>query len=165
FGPADVVFVEGIAAIDDNVVRLQQAAETLDRLFGDPAGRQHHPDGTRLFPQRLHHLGERSGGRGTLLRQRLARLDVGVEHHAVMPRLHQAARHIAAHVAEADHTDLHLLHSLQKYRYWSAASIARASSANPASTSLRCTRSARRPRSTSTSRSPRACAAFTTPKL
>ena len=55
---------------------------------------------------------------------------------------------------KSDHADLHLLHSYDKLRYSSAVSIARASSANPASTSLRWTRSARRPRSTSTSRSP-----------
>ena len=54
-GAADVVLVEGIAAIDDDVVRLQQAAEMLDRFFGDPAGWQHHPNGARLFFERLDH--------------------------------------------------------------------------------------------------------------
>jgi hypothetical protein len=32
--------------------------------------------------------------------------------HALMSRLHQPARHVAAHFAESDHTDLHLLRSL-----------------------------------------------------
>ncbi len=164
-GAADVVLVEGIAAIDDDVVRLQQAAEMFDRLFGDLAGRQHHPNGARLVSERLHHLRERSGGCGALLRQRLARLGVGVEHHAMVPRLHQAARDVAAHAAQADHADLHFALLLMTRRYSSAASIARDSSSRPASTSLRWTRNARRPRSTSTSRSPLACAAFTTPKL
>src|SRR5689334_5979801 len=48
FGAADVVFIEGVAAVDNDIVRLQQATETLDRFFGDPAGGQHQPNGTRL---------------------------------------------------------------------------------------------------------------------
>ena len=132
----DVVFVEGIAAVDDDVVRLQQAAETLDRLFGDPAGGQHDPDGARPFFERLHHILQRPNRRGALLSQRLARLGIGVEHHAVVPRLHQPARDVAAHAAKTDHADLHLRHSLQNWRYSSASSMARASSASPASTSL-----------------------------
>src|SRR6185437_17055942 len=47
-GAADVVLVKGIAAIDDDVVRLQQAAEMFNRFFGNLAGRQHDPNGTRL---------------------------------------------------------------------------------------------------------------------
>src|SRR5207244_8617865 len=47
-----------------------------------------------------------------------------------------------------------------------AAFIAPSSLARPPETSaLRCTRNARRPRSASTSRSPRACAAFTIPNV
>ena len=46
--------------------------------------------------------------RGALLRERLARLGIGVEHEAAVTRLHQAARNVAAHAAQADHADLHL---------------------------------------------------------
>ena len=44
---ADVVLVEGVAAVDDDVARLEQAGQRFDRAFGDVAGRQHHPDGAR----------------------------------------------------------------------------------------------------------------------
>ena len=98
-GAADIILVKGIAAIDDYVIGLQQAPEMFDRLFSNLSGGQHNPDGTRLVGERLHHLGERSGGCGAFLRQRLARLGVGVEHHTMVPRLHQAARDIAAHAA------------------------------------------------------------------
>ena len=128
-------------------------------------GGQHHPNRARLFLKRLDQILQRLHRRGALLRQRLARLGIGVEHDAVVSRLHQAARDVAAHAAESDDADLHFLSLPINMRYSSAASIARASSAKPASTSLRWTRNARRPRSTSTSRSPLACAAFTTPKL
>src|SRR5271156_5002256 len=98
----DVVLIEGIAAIDDDIVRLQKGAETLDGFLGDLTGRQHHPNGTRLFDERLHHFGERSGSYGALLRQRLTRLGVSVEHHAMMSCLHQAATDVAAHATESD---------------------------------------------------------------
>jgi hypothetical protein len=71
----------------------------FDRLFGNLAGGQHNPDGTRLVRELLHHLGEGSGGCGALPRERFARLGVGVEHHTMVPRLHQPARDIAAHTA------------------------------------------------------------------
>src|SRR6185437_6599933 len=136
-GAADVVLVEGIAAVDDDVVRPQQRSETLDRLFGDLAGRQHHPNRTRLFPERLHHSLQRVGGCGALLRERFARLGVGVEHHTMVPRLHQAARDVAAHAAQSNDADLHFALLLMTRRYSSAASIACDSSSRPASTCLR----------------------------
>src|SRR6185312_6199997 len=72
-GAADVVLVVGIAAVDDDVLRRQQAVETLDRLFGDPAGGQHHPDRAWLFPERLHHPLQRGDRGSSLLGQPLAR--------------------------------------------------------------------------------------------
>src|SRR6185437_13270892 len=164
-GPANVVLVKGIAAIDDDVVRPQQAAEMFDRFFGNLAGGQHNPNGARLISERLHHLGERAGGCGTLLRECFARIGVGVEHHTMVSRLHQAARDVAAHAAKANDADLHFAFILMTRHYSSAASIACDSPSRPASTCLRWTRNARRPRSTSTARSPLACVALTIPKL
>ena len=112
FGVADVVLVKGIAAVDDDVVPVQQAAELLDHLFGDLARRQHQPNGARLFSELLHQIGNRRRRCGAVLCQRFARLGGSRVHHAVVSRLHQAARHVAAHLAESDHADLHLFHSL-----------------------------------------------------
>ena len=82
FCAADIVLVEGIAAIDDNVVALKQAAETFDRFFGDLPGRQHQPNRARLLPELLDHIGKRRGSRGAVLCQRLARLGGAREYHA-----------------------------------------------------------------------------------
>jgi hypothetical protein len=46
-GAADIVLVEGVAAVDDDVALGEQAAQGADRVFGDLAGRQHHPDRAR----------------------------------------------------------------------------------------------------------------------
>src|SRR6185437_5167617 len=110
--PADVVLVEGIPAIDDDVVTFQKTAQTLDRLLGDLAGGQHYPDSARLFIERLHHLRERPDGGCALLGQRLARFGIRVEDDAMVPRLHQAPGDVAAHAAETDYADLHCLRSL-----------------------------------------------------
>ena len=112
FGVMDIVLVKGIAAVDDDVVPVQQAAELLDRLFGHLTRRQHQPNGARRFLKRLDHILQRVHRRCALYRQRLTRLGIGVEHHAGVPRLHQASRHVAAHFAETDETDLHPFHSL-----------------------------------------------------
>ena len=87
---------------------LQQTAETLDRLFGDLAGRQHHPDGARLFRQRLDHIFQRPRRRRALLR-RAPRRGLGVR--CRTPRSGvlalQPADDVAAHAAQADHAELH----------------------------------------------------------
>ena len=44
---ADVVLLEGVAAVDDDVAGLHQLGQRVDRRLGDLAGRQHHPDGAR----------------------------------------------------------------------------------------------------------------------
>src|SRR6185437_10920636 len=60
--PADVVLVERIAAVNDDIVRFQQASQLLDGLFNDLAGGQHNPDSARLFIERLLHLRKRTDG-------------------------------------------------------------------------------------------------------
>jgi hypothetical protein len=99
FGAADIVFVKGIAAINNYVAGLQQITEALHRLLGDLAGRQHDPYRARLFAEHLRHVFQRAGSGGAFFRQHLARLGVGVENDAAMSRLHQAAGHVAAHAA------------------------------------------------------------------
>ena len=46
-GTADVVLVEGVAAIDDGVAGFHQLGKRGDGLLGDLASRQHDPDGAR----------------------------------------------------------------------------------------------------------------------
>ena len=106
-GAANVVLVEAVAAVDDDVVLVEQAAQLFHRLFGDGAGRQHDPDRPRSARKRLDQfLQRRSVGR-TLLGERLACICADVEHHAFVPGLHQTPHHVAAHAAKAHETDLH----------------------------------------------------------
>jgi hypothetical protein len=102
----DVVLPERVAAVDDGVVLREQAGELRDRLFGDLAGRQHQPHGARRR-QPLHQIlqGDRRGR--SLPSEREAHVEIGVEHHALVARAHQAARDVAAHPPKADDPDLH----------------------------------------------------------
>ena len=47
-GAADVVDVIGIAAVDEDVARFEKRQQIGDRLV-DHGGRNHQPDGARLF--------------------------------------------------------------------------------------------------------------------
>jgi hypothetical protein len=48
FGAADVVLIEGVAAVDDGIAGFQQFAQGVDGVFGRVACRQHDPDGAWL---------------------------------------------------------------------------------------------------------------------
>ena len=46
-GPPDIVFVEGVAAIDDGIAGSEQVSQLFDGFLGDFAGWQHDPCGSR----------------------------------------------------------------------------------------------------------------------
>ena len=103
---ADIVVVVGVAAVDDDVARLEQRGDLIDDLAGD-AGRDHHPDDAgrgQLADEVLHRL---RPGRA-LAGQRRHRLGIDVEDHALVSVAHQAPDDVGAHPAEADHSQLHL---------------------------------------------------------
>ena len=107
FSSADVVLVPGIAAVDEDVVARQQAAEARDRFLRDAPGGQHQPDRAWAVAERLDHRRQRGGVDGASLGQSFSCGDIGVEHHAFMPRFHQPPGDIATHAAKSDHADLH----------------------------------------------------------
>src|SRR5207245_10714469 len=110
----------------------------------------------------LQEVVERRGSGGAFARQLLHNGIVPVVHHALVAAAQQATHHVGAHSSQADHSQLHGLISGQRM----ACVTASASVCRPRFTSApRCARNARRLRSASTSKSPRACAAFTTPKV
>ena len=94
-----VVGVAGVAAVDDDVAGLEQAAELARRspVVGSPDG-HHHPDHARLR-QLLDQLLEG----GDVARRRL----VAVEADDRVAAAAQPLGHVAAHLAEPDETDLH----------------------------------------------------------
>ncbi|MNH45357.1 hypothetical protein D3C71_2088590 [compost metagenome] len=48
-GAAHIIFIEGVAAVDDHIVSVEQVGQVCDGLLGGLAGRQHHPDCPGLF--------------------------------------------------------------------------------------------------------------------
>ena len=108
---ADVVLPERVAAIDDDVAGLHQLCQCLDGGLGDLAGRQHHPGGARLLQFR-HEIFQRVGAGCAFAGEAGDRLRILVVDHGGVAVLHQPADDIAAHPAEPDHAELHILTSL-----------------------------------------------------
>ncbi len=104
---AALVVVEvRVAAVDDRVAGLEVLHQLLDLSLGCVAGRDHDPDGPRLF-EAVDELGDRERGcrafAGDLLRL-LGRPVVGDD---LMAVTEEAANHVRAHPAESDETDPH----------------------------------------------------------
>ena len=104
-GAVDVVAVVGVAAVDDDVARIQVRDQVVQHLVDD-AGRHHHPDGARL----VHLAGEflevrgAAGPRGHQLGHRVG---VRIRRHALVALAHHATRHVGAHPSQSDHSELH----------------------------------------------------------
>ena len=104
-GPANIVDVIGIAAVNQNVATLEMR-QKISNCVIYRADRHHQPDhpGLGEFLDEIH---ERRGADGLLLHQFRHRLCGPIKHDAVMAALQQAAHHIRSHAAEADHSELH----------------------------------------------------------
>lgn len=93
-----VVFIEGVAAVDDHIAGFHQFAEVVDRGFGRLARRQHDPDRPRFL--QAGNQGSEVGNAGrTLFAQAFDECFIAVVDHGGMPIEHQAARNIPAHAA------------------------------------------------------------------
>ena len=103
---ADVVLVEAVAAIDDDVALGGLFGDRLYGLLGRLAGGHHHPP-DRGRVELAAHVVERVRADRAIRRELLHRLRIAIERDDLMAVLHQPARDIAAHPAEADQSDLH----------------------------------------------------------
>ena len=104
-GAANVVDVVRIAAVDQDVVLVEQRHEIADARIDD-GGRHHQPDRTRLA-QLLDEIGERRGALRAVRRQRRDRLAVAIVDDAGVAIALQPAHHVRAHPAKTDHSELH----------------------------------------------------------
>ena len=102
----DVVLEIRIAAVDDDVAGFEQTRQFDNRVMGDRAGRQHHPDSARLV-EPAHEFGKVMARRRPLASKRADRVVAFVVDDAAMPGAHQPPHDIAAHPAEPDHPELH----------------------------------------------------------
>ncbi len=105
-GAAHIILVEGVAAVDDRIARLQQLGQLSNGLLGGLAGGQHDPHRTRCF-QLLYQRTEVVRALGALAFQAVDGLAVTVMHHRTVAGAHQAPCDIAAHAAQPDDSQLH----------------------------------------------------------
>ena len=110
-GAADVIAVVGVAAVDDDVVGVEQRRERGQHLI-DEGRRNHQPDRTRSH-QRGDQLLQRGRAGGALRRQPIDGGRLHVVDDAGVITAHQPAHHVGPHASESDHTDLHFLAPLQ----------------------------------------------------
>jgi hypothetical protein len=106
FGPADIVHVMRVPAVDDDVAGLEQRRQLVQRRFND-GRREHQPDRARCI-ELLDELAERARSSRPGARQLLYACGLRIEHDAVVSTLQQAAHHAAAHASKTDHSELHM---------------------------------------------------------
>src|SRR5262249_9019664 len=110
---ADIVFPEGVAAIDDDIARCEQHAKLVDGAFRDLAGRQHQPDRARLA-ELAHELFEPASPCGPFVGQYPDGLRLPVKYDCVVSVLHQPANDVAAHAPQSNDSDLHRASSFER---------------------------------------------------
>src|SRR5215831_7086346 len=110
---ADIVFPEGVAAIDDDIARCEQHAKLVDGAFRDLAGRQHQPDRARLA-ELAHELFEPASACGPFVGQYPDGLRLPVKYDRLVSMLHQPANDVAAHAPQSNDPDLHRVSSFER---------------------------------------------------
>ncbi|MCY1355760.1 hypothetical protein D9M69_421960 [compost metagenome] len=106
--PADIVFIEGVAAVDDGIAGIEQGAQGVDGFFGRRASWQHDPDRTRpgQAGDQRRQIGD---ARGALCSQGFDKGGIAIVNNGGVPVEHQAPRNIAAHAAQSNNPELHVL--------------------------------------------------------
>ena len=103
-GATHVVFEIRIAAVDDDVTRLHQVAELRDHAVGGRAGGHHHPSDAR-FRKLLHEVREIGCAGGAFAGQFFHGVGGKIVGHAGVSVFHQAPNDVAAHTAQANHSE------------------------------------------------------------
>jgi hypothetical protein len=116
FGAADVVLIEGVAAVDEDVVGLEMGEEVGDDVV-DHGGGNHEPDdagGGELLDKLF-------GGGGAGAAHFGKGVDgglVAVEADALVASFDEASDHVHAHSSEAYHSELHFFVLLVSIGCW-----------------------------------------------
>src|SRR5262249_54899851 len=104
---ADIIMIEGIAAVDHCVARIEQRCQQAEQGI-NRCGRHHHPNGTR-FCEPLHKTRQIRRALSSLFNQRAHQLRMAIVNDAFMTSVHESHRHIGTHSTKTDHAKLHLL--------------------------------------------------------
>jgi hypothetical protein len=105
--PGHVVAVVGVAAVDHDVIGVEQRHERSQRGLHDP-GREHDPDIPRAVELARQFL-EGIDPIRALANQRLHYGRGSVVGHAAVPVAHQPPHEVRSHPAQPDHAELHWL--------------------------------------------------------
>jgi hypothetical protein len=107
-GTTDVILIEGVAAIDDGIARFEQGAQGVDGVFGRCACWQHDPD--RSWLGQTGNQGRQVGhAAGAFGGERIDKGCIAIVNNGGVPVEHQAPRDIAAHAAQSNNPELHVL--------------------------------------------------------
>ena len=98
----DVVLVEGVAAVDDHVVRAEQGHELIQDVLDDGGG-HHQPDRARRG-ELIDEVLERARARDVIGDQGVHGVLVDVKDDRRVPVTHDALDEVRAHATEAHHT-------------------------------------------------------------
>src|SRR5690348_3597998 len=109
FGAANIIDVIGIAAINEDVTRIEKRCE-ISKSIVHHGGRDHQPNGAR-FGKFFYEFVERIRAFRAFGCHLLDAFGISVEGNAFVAATHEPAHHVRAHAAEADHAHLHLLGS------------------------------------------------------
>ena len=104
-GAADVVFEIGVAAVDEDVAGLHVLRQRLHGLLGGIARRNHQPGDARLA-QFADEVIERRRSDRAFAGDLLHVVGAQIGDHDFVPAAHQAARHVGAHPAQTDHSQI-----------------------------------------------------------
>jgi hypothetical protein len=107
-GAPDIVLPKRIAAIDDDVVTLQQRSERGDGLLRRAARGQHDPDSARRL-EAPHEIVQTRGTGDLAAGQRTNRFGVAIEYDTFVTVGGKAAGDVATHPSQADDPKLHHL--------------------------------------------------------
>ena len=105
-GAAHIVFVVGVATVDDGVAGLHVLRELLHGLFRGAASGNHDPGGSRRF-QFADEIFQGRGTTGAFAGQFFDGVGAEIGNYELMSAAHQAARHVRAHAAQTYHSQLH----------------------------------------------------------
>src|SRR6185436_5722102 len=128
-----------VAAVDDDVVRLEQRRQLAEHLVDRSAGGDHHHDAARAF-QRAHQILEalRAGElvAGVILEERVGPVGLEVPHRDRKAVLLDVEREVSAHRAEADDGEAAATHTRISRAAVSACSKARSRVRTPSSSPI-----------------------------
>ncbi|MNC11264.1 hypothetical protein D3C75_589560 [compost metagenome] len=104
----------GIAAVNNDIPRLQEPGKSVNNSSYDLSGREHKPDNSGMFKLDDHIL-QRYSRKRPPFGQLQPLLRVGIAYHKVMPMVQQIQCQVKTHLAQSDHAQFHCRSLLSRF--------------------------------------------------